>query len=277
MYCINCGVKLADTEQSCPLCGVRVYHPDIQRPAATPLYAAEHSNTNFHHVNTKAAHVVITTAFFLSAISFLLMDLQIHQQITWGGIVSGAIALVYVLTVLPTWFQKPNPVVFASIDFVTLGLYLWDVNQVTNGNWFLSLAFPVTGITAVIVITVTALLRYVGRGKLYIFGGAFILFGLFMPLLEFLVYITFDISKFFGWSIYPALVFAATGGILIFLAMIIFWLVAEKTGNFAIGSAVFGVLMLFFFRCKKPLYYAIVLVAAVAIWAAFRFGLGVLF
>ena len=40
---------------------------------------------------------------------------------------------------------------------------------------------------------------------------------------------------------------------------------------------VFGVLMLFFFRCKKPLYYAIVLVAAVVIWAAFRFGLGVLF
>ena len=66
------------------------------------------------------------------------------------------------------------------------------------------------------------------------------------------------------------------GGV-IFLAMIVFWLVAEGTGNFAIGSAVFGVLMLFFFRCKKPLYYAIVLVAAVAIWAAFRFGLGVLF
>ena len=65
--------------------------------------------------------------------------------------------------------------------------------------------------------------------------------------------------------------------ILIFLSMIVFWLVAEKTGNFAIGSAVFGVLMLLFFRCKKPLYYAIVLVAAVAIWAAFRFGLGVLF
>ena len=65
--------------------------------------------------------------------------------------------------------------------------------------------------------------------------------------------------------------------VLIFLSMIIFWLVAEKTGNFAIGSVVFGVLMLFFFRCKKPLYYAIVLVAAVAIWAAFRFGLGVLF
>ena len=33
--------------------------------------------------------------------------------------------------------------------------------------------------------------------------------------------------------------------VLIFLSMIVFWLVAEKSGNFAIGSAVFGVLMLF--------------------------------
>ena len=65
--------------------------------------------------------------------------------------------------------------------------------------------------------------------------------------------------------------------ILIFASMVIFWLIAEGTGVFAIGAAVFGLLMLFIFRCKKPLYYVIVLIAAVAIWAAFRFGLGVLF
>ena len=65
--------------------------------------------------------------------------------------------------------------------------------------------------------------------------------------------------------------------LLIFLAMIIFWLVAEGTGNFAVGCAVFGVLMLSIFRCKKPLYYAIVVAAGIGIWAAFRFGLGVLF
>lgn len=65
--------------------------------------------------------------------------------------------------------------------------------------------------------------------------------------------------------------------LLIFLSMIVFYIVAQASGNFAVGSAVFGVLMLFIFRCKKPLYYVIVLAAAVIIWAAFRFGLGVLF
>lgn len=219
MYCVNCGVRLADTEQVCPLCGVRAYHPDIQRAEAVPLYAAEHSSTNFHHVNSKAAHVVITTAFVLAALSFLLIDLQIHAGITWGGIVSGAIILAYVLVVLPTWFRHPNPVVFSCCDFFAVGLYLWYVNQAVSGDWFLSFAFPVTGCMAVIGITVATLLCYLRRGKLYIFGGAFILLGLFMPLLELLIYITFDISKFFGWSIYPALVFVAVGGLCIFLAI----------------------------------------------------------
>ena len=31
MYCVNCGVKLADTEQFCPLCGVKALHPDVER------------------------------------------------------------------------------------------------------------------------------------------------------------------------------------------------------------------------------------------------------
>ena len=219
MYCVNCGVKLADTEKVCPLCGIRAYHPDIQRQTIAPLYAEKHSSTNFHHVNTKAAHIVITTAFALAIISFLLIDWQIQGDISWGGIVSGAVALLYVLIILPTWFRKANPVVFSSIDFVATGLYLWYVNQVTDGDWFLSFAFPVTGVMAIIVITVTTLLCYVGRGKLYIFGGAFILLGFFMPLLELLIYITFEISKFFGWSLYPALVFVAVGGLLIFLAI----------------------------------------------------------
>ena len=31
MYCINCGVKLADTEHICPLCGTEVFHPELMR------------------------------------------------------------------------------------------------------------------------------------------------------------------------------------------------------------------------------------------------------
>ena len=38
MYCVKCGVELADGEKQCPLCGTRVYHPDIQTNEAFPPY-----------------------------------------------------------------------------------------------------------------------------------------------------------------------------------------------------------------------------------------------
>ena len=65
--------------------------------------------------------------------------------------------------------------------------------------------------------------------------------------------------------------------LLIFAFMLIYFFVCRWTNNFAVGSCVFGLLMLLFFRCKKPLYYVIVLAAAVLIWVAFRFGLNVNF
>lgn len=65
--------------------------------------------------------------------------------------------------------------------------------------------------------------------------------------------------------------------LLIFAFMLVYFFVCQWTNNFAVGSCVFGLLMLLFFRCKKPLYYAIVLAAAILIWVAFRFGLSVNF
>ena len=38
MYCVKCGVKLADTEKQCPLCGTVAFHPDIVREEVASLY-----------------------------------------------------------------------------------------------------------------------------------------------------------------------------------------------------------------------------------------------
>lgn len=38
MYCIKCGVKLADTEKKCPLCNTIVSHPEFTQTAERPLY-----------------------------------------------------------------------------------------------------------------------------------------------------------------------------------------------------------------------------------------------
>lgn len=216
MYCVNCGVKLADTEEKCPLCGVVCFHPDLPRPEAAGLYPSQGPAPK---VNSKAAQIIAATLFLLPALITLQVDMQISGSVTWSGFVIGALAVVYVALVLPLWFRRPNPVIFVPCDFAVVGSYLLYINFAVGGNWFLSFALPVTGGVCLIVTTVVALLRYVRRGVLYILGGAIMALGAFMPLVEFLSNITFDISKVFAWSLYPMTALVLLGGMLIFLAI----------------------------------------------------------
>ena len=125
----------------------------------------------------------------------------------------------YIALVLPGWFRRPNPVVFVPCGFAAVGVYLLYINCATGGHWFLSFAFPVVGAVGLIVTAVVVLLRYVRRGKLYIIGGAAVALGAFMPLMEYLIYITFQRPRFVGWSLYPLIALVLLGGMLIFLAI----------------------------------------------------------
>lgn len=65
---------------------------------------------------------------------------------------------------------------------------------------------------------------------------------------------------------------------LVILAILVgTWLLSRLTGLFVIGAIFCCLGFLLYFRCRKKSYYVITLVLAVAIWAAFRFALGVEF
>ena len=217
MYCVNCGVQLADTEKSCPLCGTVCYHPEISRTEAAPLYP-NHRNPRLK-VNSGAIHGILLALFLMPILITLLCDLQLSGQIRWSGYVSGALVIAYVTFVLPFWFHRPNPVIFVPCDFAAIGLYLLYINFAVDGNWFLTLAFPVVGGVSLIVCAVVTLMRYVPQGGLYIFGGAFMALGGLMPLTEFLIHLTFDLTPHALWSPYPLVALVLLGGLLIFLAI----------------------------------------------------------
>ena len=215
MYCINCGVKLADTEKQCPLCGVLAFHPDLIREEGESLYPKDRYPAN--PKSSRVIQIIVTALFLLSLLITLQCDLQINRSITWSGYVAGALLMAYVIIVLPNWFRKANPVIFVPIDFVAVGLYVLYINLATGGGWFLSFAFPIIGGVGVIVTAVVTLMRYVPKGALYTFGGAFVALGGFMVLVEFLETVTFGV-KMVGWSVYPLLTLVILGGILIYLA-----------------------------------------------------------
>ena len=217
MYCIKCGVELADTEKQCPLCLTRVYHPEIHQPEAAPLYPAGRIPKAGRR--SKGLAVFLTVVFSLALFFTVLCDLQLSGKITWSGYVVGALAAGYIPVVLPCWFRKPNPAIFVPCSVAGAILYLWYLNWVTGGNWFLPFAFPVAGGVGILLTTLVTLLRYVPKGKLYITGGTFMALGGFMLLVELLLTVTFANISFTGWSVYPLAALLLLGGFLIFLGI----------------------------------------------------------
>ena len=219
MYCVKCGVELADTENKCPLCGTAVYHPDIQREAVQPnypMYVKERENMRPQGV------LFIISVICLMAISITLFcDLYLGNGLTWAGYPMGAILLGYATFVLPIWFRRPNPVIFCPISFGILGVYLLYINYATEGKWFLSFAFPILVYVALCVCAVVTLLRYTRGGRLYIAGGCFIAIGFLCVMIEFFMNMTFyDRHLFyFFWSIIPLIACFLAGMMLIVIAI----------------------------------------------------------
>ena len=216
MYCVKCGVKLADTEQKCPLCNTVVYHPDVEQPTVEQLYPSNKFPKAGAGKRSLSGAVIML--FMIPMVLSFFSDIQPDGKLDWFGYVAGALALSYVVVALPLWFYRPNPVIFLPCDFAAAAAYLWYINRETNGNWFFSFALPVIAGFAVIVCAVVTLLRYVGKGKLYIFGGALMAMGVFLLGIEYFLTATFPIS-FIGWSVYPLIVLVLVGGLLIYLAI----------------------------------------------------------
>lgn len=217
MYCINCGVKLADSEKRCPLCGTVPYHPDIVRQEGQALYPQDRYPQV--RVGNKTVLGAVTILMLIPIFITLICDLGIHGRITWSGFVVGGILLCYIGAVLPQWFRNPNPAIFVPCAFLAVGLYVLYIDLALRGGWFLSFAFPVVGFLGILVTAVVVLTRYTRRGELYIFGGALIALGAFLPLMEYLMVLTFQMPKFVGWSLYPLVALVLMGGTLIFLAI----------------------------------------------------------
>ena len=216
MYCVKCGVELADSQRKCPLCSTPVYFPGLPENPERPYP----KRTGNEAVNPRGFLFIITFIFLIGAIITTVADLSIFAGLTWSGYAVGGIIAFYVFFILPSWFNRPHPAVFVPVDFGVAALFLAYINYATGGEWFLTFALPVTGVFALIVCSVVILSYYLRAGYLYIWGGAFILLGGFSILIEWLSVITFHHAPMFLWSLYPAISLALIGIMLLVIAMV---------------------------------------------------------
>ena len=200
MYCVKCGVKLPDSAEKCPLCGLPAWRPEGIAVTEEHPYPGE-----YPPMPRKARHAVcalITAILAAVALSCLIGCLKTYGHVRWSGYVMLGAALVYVSAVLPAWFDRPNPLVFVPVSFAAVCGYLLYICLYTGGHWFLPFAFPVTGLAGLLATGAVALYRYLPRHKLLITGGLIVAVGCSMMLLEFFAHITFQ-QPMFLWSLYP--------------------------------------------------------------------------
>ncbi len=217
MYCVKCGVELADSERVCPLCETPVYFPDLDPNPETPYPKEKKSKEHSH----RALICFIITCFYVIVAAIPpLCDFNLNDRLTWSGLVIGGMLLFYLFFILPSWFKRPTPAIFVPCSFLAIALYLHYINYYVDGNWFFSFAFPVTVAAGLICSAVSILDFYLKKGKLYIAAGAIISIGAFCLFLEYFLHHAFSIHDKMVWSLYPASVFTLIGIMLIIIAVV---------------------------------------------------------
>ena len=217
MYCVKCGVELSDGQTVCPICDTRVYHPDFDVKEKSTYPKIPFKSEEF---NRKSLMFVITVLFLIPLLLPVFLEMSWHGEIAWSGYTAGGVLLFYITFMLPSWFKHPNPVIFIPSGFAAAAVYLWYISFSTNGGWFLPFALPLIGAMTLIVTAVVAVLRYVGHGKLYVFGGGLISLGLFCVLLEMLIKSAFGAKSEFIWSLTPLTLLFILGMLLIIIAIV---------------------------------------------------------
>ena len=215
MYCVNCGVKLQEGADSCPLCHTGVWNP--QQKEAERSYPDQLPRQ--HRESDLPAAVVLTVLSVIAVLVVLTVCLKLYHALRWGGYVIFGIMLFYVIAVLPRWFRRPRGEVFVPVDHAAAALYVLYICLKTGGHWFLSFAFPILLASCLLTTAMICLLKYVRGGRIFIFCAFMILMGGFTVLVEFFEHLTFG-AAMFRWSLYSLLGFGAAGVFLLLAGMI---------------------------------------------------------
>ena len=217
MYCVKCGVRLQEGVTACPLCGTPLWCPEAGEGTPTATYSDRYP------VVSRQKRLTVMASLTVGLLSVMVACFSIALHVTgamgWSFYVIVGTAAFYLVFLLPLWFRRPHPMIFVPLAFLTVCLLLLLISGYTGGHWFLSFAFPLTGMLAVLTVGAVALYRYVKKGTIFITGGLLVALGGCCMLAEFFQHLTFH-TPLFTWSLYAATVFLLFGGFLILAGIV---------------------------------------------------------
>lgn len=206
-YCVNCGVKLGESEQSCPLCQTKVYHPDAPpKPDAIPPFPPGQSGRR--KMKPQYGHLIVTLMTILPVFLSVICDYSINRHMVWSGFVLGGATLLYCCVFVPMFLPKRHFFAYLGLDFLACFFFLFYIEQITGGSWFRSFALPVTLSVFGFLAVVYLFKRLKRRSDLLFCAAIFFLSGLECVFIEVMVNRRFLHSAHLVWSFFPLITFS---------------------------------------------------------------------
>ena len=167
-YCVNCGVKLDDALNKCPLCNTPVINPnELKKTDVSSPFAMNKGETE----KVKSKDIIILTTVFLATtgICCMLLNYLVFSKTLWSIPIIGLCAFIWIISVPPIAFEKMPVYISMLIDGLAMAGYLYMLSfMTTNKVWLTRLALPITALATVLVLTFTLFVKKVSSSILSI-------------------------------------------------------------------------------------------------------------
>lgn len=166
-YCVNCGVKLEESLEKCPLCNTPVYHPDIKQEKKTESpYPSERGTVE--KVRRTDIAILLIVLLGSTAAGCGLLNLFVYTKSLWSLYVITACAVILLFCLPVLLYRKLPFVVMTLIDGGAVLLYAYMVAVINGGlDWFRVIAVPVILLGTILTAIFIYLKQHVSKSILF--------------------------------------------------------------------------------------------------------------
>lgn len=187
-YCVHCGVKLESSLHTCPLCHTPVVNPNdpyLQFSGYSPF---SDKKGVVEPVRRRDAGIWLSIVLFSSAITCFILNITTFTNIRWSLPVVGSCLLLWVFTCPKMLWNNLPWSICLSVSALSLIGFEYFISRLTEkGDWFGSLALPITLLVYLLILLYFLLYKYVSNSILSTLFYFFVELGLLNVGIELLI------------------------------------------------------------------------------------------
>lgn len=210
-YCVNCGVQLADSEKHCPLCQTEVINPKAPKREPDEHPYSRHVDSLMKRIDRRYFATLAALLLCIPCIISVLLDILTGGGLTWAAYVIGAVAVVYIVVLLPYFFRKYHAVIFLGADCAAVLLYLLFIETTNGGQWFIPLGLPLTVSASICLLALALVFTKHKLSVIVKTGAVLIAVGVFVVAVEVFISLYSYNEVRFVWSFYTLIPCAVLG------------------------------------------------------------------